>query len=55
MWSELFIENKVELLKRIEQFEGSLDALKKLIANESANELEARLDAVRERRMIMKG
>jgi prephenate dehydrogenase len=55
MWSELFIENKVELLKRIEQFEGSLDTLKKLIANESANELEARLGAVRDRRMIMKG
>jgi prephenate dehydrogenase len=55
MWSELFIENKVELLKRIEQFEGSLDALKKLIANESANELEARLGTVRDRRMLMKG
>ncbi|AEF83301.1 prephenate dehydrogenase [Leadbettera azotonutricia] len=55
MWSEIFIENKSELIKRIEQFEGSLDALKALIANGSAHELEARLGAVRERRTIMKG
>jgi prephenate dehydrogenase len=55
MWTELFIENKTELLGRIEQFEKSLDELKRLISAEAAGELEARLAAVRDRRMKMKG
>ncbi|MDR2618273.1 MAG: prephenate dehydrogenase [Treponema sp.] len=55
MWTELFIGNKQELLKRIGQFEGSLEALKTLIASEAAGELESRLAAVRDRRMKMNG
>jgi prephenate dehydrogenase len=55
MWTELFIENRVELLARIEQFEGSLDILKELIAGERAGELEKLLGKVRERRAAMSG
>jgi prephenate dehydrogenase len=53
MWTELFIENKAELLARIDQFEGSLDVLKELIAGEQAGELEQLLGKVRERRTAM--
>ncbi|MDR1302484.1 MAG: prephenate dehydrogenase [Treponema sp.] len=53
MWTELFIENRAELLRRIEQFEGSLDTLKTLIASGARAELETRLHAVRERRAAM--
>jgi prephenate dehydrogenase len=53
MWTELFLENKTELLSRIAQFEGSLDALKALIAGGDGAALEARLEAVRERRAAM--
>jgi prephenate dehydrogenase len=55
MWTELFIENKTELLKRIEQFEGSLDKLKAMIAGGEEGALKANLAAVRERRTKMKG
>jgi prephenate dehydrogenase len=53
MWTELFIENRAELLKRIEQFEGSLGILKSLIKREASGELARRLNAVRDRRMGM--
>jgi prephenate dehydrogenase len=53
MWAELFLENKTELLRRIEQFEGSLDALKALIADGQGEGLEQRLAAVRDRRSAM--
>jgi prephenate dehydrogenase len=53
MWTELFRENRVELLRRIEQFEGSLNALKRLISEGPAEELEKRLAAVRDRRSAM--
>jgi prephenate dehydrogenase len=53
MWTELFIENKQELLARIAQFETSLDALKALIADEAVGALEKRLGEVRERRTAM--
>jgi prephenate dehydrogenase len=55
MWTELFLENKTELLRRIEQFEASLDAFKALIAEGQGEALEHRLEAVRERRSAMKG
>jgi prephenate dehydrogenase len=55
MWTELFLENRAELLRRIEQFEGSLDALKAMVAGEQAGELEARLSLVRDRRTLMAG
>ncbi|MDR3114161.1 MAG: prephenate dehydrogenase [Treponema sp.] len=53
MWTELFIENRKELLRRIEQFEGSLDRLKSAIAQGAGQELEQRLQRVRERRAAM--
>jgi prephenate dehydrogenase len=55
MWTELFIENRAELLKRIEQFEKSLDELKRLISAGAAGKLEERLAIVRDRRVRMKG
>jgi prephenate dehydrogenase len=55
MWAELFIENRDELLKRIDQFEGSLDKLKALIAAGREEALTENLSLVRERRIKMKG
>jgi prephenate dehydrogenase len=55
MWTELFLENKTELLRRIDQFEASLDAFRALIAGGRGEALEHRLEAVRERRSAMKG
>jgi prephenate dehydrogenase len=54
MWTELFLENRVELLRRIDQFEGSLDALKQLIAEGQEEGLQERLARVRDRRTAMK-
>jgi prephenate dehydrogenase len=53
MWTELFLENRKELLVRIAQFEDSLDALKALIAGDDAGALEARLAQARDRRAAM--
>jgi prephenate dehydrogenase len=53
MWTELFLENKIELLRRVDQFEKSLDAFKALIAESRGEALEHRLEAVRERRSGM--
>jgi len=53
MWTEIFLENRDELMKRIEQFEGSLDKLKTLIREEAAGELAKRLTVVRDRRAGM--
>jgi prephenate dehydrogenase len=50
MWTELFLENRQELLRRIEQFEGSLDRLKGLIAGGEEDRLRETLQTVRERR-----
>ncbi|MDR3303138.1 MAG: prephenate dehydrogenase/arogenate dehydrogenase family protein, partial [Treponema sp.] len=55
MWTELFLENRDELLARIRQFEGSLDNLKALISAGEQNALEAKLREVRERRAAMAG
>jgi prephenate dehydrogenase len=53
MWTELFLENREKLLERIEGFEQSLDEIKTLISGSRAEELEARLAAVRKRRSGM--
>jgi len=53
MWTEIFIENREALLDRIEQFETSLDELKLLINGAKAEELEKRLESVRDRRTQM--
>lgn len=55
MWTELFLENREELLRRIEQFEGSLDKLKAMIAGGREEDLMETLSLVRERRIKMKG
>jgi prephenate dehydrogenase len=55
MWTELFIENRAELLRRIDLFEGSLDALKRLIAGAEEKPLEEKLALVRDRRTRMRG
>jgi prephenate dehydrogenase len=55
MWTEIFLENRRELLRRVEQFEGSLDKLKNLIAAGDRDELLKTLAAVRERRSAMNG
>jgi prephenate dehydrogenase len=55
MWTELFIENRAELLRRIDMFEGSLDALKRLIAGAEEKTLEDKLAQVRDRRTRMRG
>jgi prephenate dehydrogenase len=53
MWTEIFLENRAELLRRIGQFEGSLGALKQLILEGQRGELEKRLALVRDRRSAM--
>ncbi|MDR1909095.1 MAG: prephenate dehydrogenase [Spirochaetaceae bacterium] len=55
MWTELFLENREALLDRIGQFEGSLGALKALIAGEDAGALGTWLARVRDRRAEMTG
>jgi prephenate dehydrogenase len=53
LWTELFLENKTALLRRIEQFEASLEGFKALIAEGRGEELQRRLEAARERRSAM--
>jgi prephenate dehydrogenase len=53
MWTELFLENRRELLGRIAQFKGSLDKLTTSIAAGRQEELRRTLEAVRERRAAM--
>jgi prephenate dehydrogenase len=54
MWTELFLENRENLLARIGRFEKSLAEIKALIAGRRAGELRARLDTVGERRGTMR-
>jgi prephenate dehydrogenase len=53
MWTELFLENRTELLARIDRFGESLAAISALIATGDGAALEARLGAVRDRRSAM--
>lgn len=55
MWTELFIENRKELLGRMEQFEKSLDKLKNYITNGDEAALQENLWQVRKRRAAMNG
>jgi prephenate dehydrogenase len=52
-WTELFLENKRELLRRIAQFENSLDKLKTLVTEERKDDLQAYLQTARDRRANM--
>jgi prephenate dehydrogenase len=54
MWTELFLENRKELLDRIGRFRGSLDKLEEFIAAGRQAELLETLETVRERRAAMK-
>ena len=53
LWTELFLENRGELLKRIEQFEGSVDKLKGLITEGNDKTLKQTLASIRDRRIAM--
>jgi len=53
LWTELFSANREALLKRIDQFENSLDALKGFIRDGKTAEMEQRLTCVRERRKAL--
>jgi prephenate dehydrogenase len=55
MWTELFTENRAELLPRIDQFAASLAALRRLIAEDDVPALQSRLALVRSRRAKMPG
>lgn len=53
LWTELFIENKNELLQHIEVFEQSLDHFKKSIIEDDSTVLIKSLEKVRTRRIEM--
>jgi prephenate dehydrogenase len=53
LWSELFLENRGELLARIDQFAGSLNRLKALISEGAEGALAERLVLIRNRRAAM--
>ncbi len=53
LWTELFIENKEDLLHHIEVFEKSLKHFKTSIENNSSGELKQSLEKVRTRRIAM--
>jgi prephenate dehydrogenase len=53
LWTELFLENRSELVRRIEEFEHSLDTIKGLIADKQEAALLDILQSVRERRADM--
>ncbi|GMO23501.1 MAG: prephenate dehydrogenase [Termitinemataceae bacterium] len=53
LWSELFLENKNELLNQIANFEASLDKIKKHIENNDYDKLCAALQDVRKKRIAM--
>lgn len=53
LWTELFLENKDDLLSHIENFEKSLDEIKAFIQTDNARSLTAFLENVRTRRTSM--
>ncbi len=53
LWTELFIENKEELVNHIEKFESSLSKLKDFVKNADANNMIQNLQKVREKRIEM--
>lgn len=50
MWTELFLENKQALLKKINDFEKELDDLKKLIKNDDKESIQTYLKEAKEKR-----
>ncbi len=53
LWTELFIENKEELLEHIEKFESSLEVLKQLVISSNSNTMKEALQKIREKRIEM--
>jgi prephenate dehydrogenase len=53
MWTELFLDNREELISCIERFESSLNKLKRMIDQGEKYELIETLSSVRERRIEM--
>ncbi|MCM1322441.1 MAG: prephenate dehydrogenase [Bacteroides sp.] len=53
LWTELFLENRAELLAHISAFEDALGRIKKCIGSCNAAELQDILEQVRARRIIM--
>ena len=53
LWTELFLANREKLVAHIENFEGQLDNLKKLIETQDANGLQSLLADVRSKRIQM--
>ncbi len=53
LWTELFIENKDELLDHIEKFESSLSNIKKLVKDSDEKCMKQSLQKVREKRIEM--
>jgi len=53
LWTELFLSNKKELLGHITNFEKQLDELKRDIEKDDASALEAYLEDVRKKRILM--
>jgi prephenate dehydrogenase len=53
LWSELFTADKKELLGHIENFERSLDILKKTIKNDDCENMKKMLENVRKKRIEM--
>jgi prephenate dehydrogenase len=50
LWTEIFLENSDVLLQRIDQFEGSLEKIRRLIAAGRREALQETLEPVRDRR-----
>jgi prephenate dehydrogenase len=53
LWTELFLENKKNLLEHIGSFEASLEKIKKYIETEDAEKLSASLVEIRKKRIAM--
>ncbi len=53
LWTELFIENKQELIDHIEKFEKSLTVLKDFVKSSDADNMKQSLQKVREKRIAM--
>ncbi len=54
LWTELFFENKQELLFHIEKFEQALDRFKSFLETDNTSSMKESLERVREKRTAMK-
>ena len=54
LWSELFLNNKDFLLKRIEEFENHLDKLKDALKEKNQEEIQKLMRSATSRRSMIK-